>query len=83
MSHNIHDDILCRLVPPNACEHVETELSQPKSRLDSLLSAADLDNIVAMDEATRTLSARDVPGGTISFLFEKTSVSALNGVEED
>jgi len=85
MSHNIHDDILRHLILPSAHEPEETGLSQPKSRIDSLLSAADIDNIAALDEDARTLSVRDVPGGTISFLFEKTSISMLdeNDVEED
>lgn len=60
------------------------DIAQPKSRLDLLMSAAELDNITAMDEATQPLSVCDVPGGTISFLFEKTSVSTLekNDVED-
>ncbi|OAX36093.1 hypothetical protein K503DRAFT_721959 [Rhizopogon vinicolor AM-OR11-026] len=74
-SDNIHDDILRHLVP--STNEPEETVSRPKSRIDSLLSAVDLDNIAAMDEATQTLSVRDVPGGTISFLFEKTSVSTL------
>jgi len=80
-SDNIHDDILRHLVLPSAKEPEET---QPKSRLDSILSAVDLDNIVAMDETKQSLSVRDVPGGTISFLFEKTSISTLkeDGAEE-
>jgi DNA repair and recombination protein RAD54B len=77
-SDSIHDDILRHLVLPSVSEPKETGISRPKSRLDSLLSAVDLDNIAAMDETTKTLSARDVPGGTISFLFEKMSVSTLN-----
>ncbi|KAG2153895.1 P-loop containing nucleoside triphosphate hydrolase protein [Suillus clintonianus] len=82
-SDNIHDDILRHLVPSSVSEEKE-DLAQPQSRIDSLLSAVDLDNITAMDEATQTLSVRDVPGGTISFLFEKTSVSTMeeNNVEE-
>ncbi|KAG2066561.1 hypothetical protein BDR04DRAFT_1106542 [Suillus decipiens] len=81
---NIHDVILRHLVLPRVGDDKE-DLPQPKSRLDSLLSAVDLDNITAMDEATQPLSVRDVPGGTISFLFEKMSVSTLeeNDVEED
>ncbi|KAG0704667.1 P-loop containing nucleoside triphosphate hydrolase protein [Suillus ampliporus] len=82
-SDNIRDDILRHLMLPSASERKD-DPAQPKSRLDSLLSAVDLDNIAAMDEATQTLSVHDVPGGTISFLFEKTSVSTLeeNDVEE-
>ncbi|KAG2131398.1 P-loop containing nucleoside triphosphate hydrolase protein, partial [Suillus bovinus] len=83
-SDNIHDAILRHLVLPSVSDDNDP-LAQPKSRLDSLLSAVDLDNIMVMDEVTQPLSVRDVPGGTISFLFEKTSVSTLeeNNVEED
>lgn len=82
-SDNIHDVILRHLVLPSVRDDKE-DIAQPKSRLDSLLSAVDLDNITAMDEATQPLSVRDVPGGTISFLFEKTSISTLeeNDVED-
>ncbi|KAG1742218.1 P-loop containing nucleoside triphosphate hydrolase protein [Suillus lakei] len=82
-NNHIHDDILRHLVLPSVSEE-KKDLAQPKSRLDSLLSAVDLDNITAMDQATQLLSVCDVPGGTIAFLFEKTSVSTLeeNGVEE-
>jgi len=83
---NIHDDILRRLVLPCAGEsEEEKDLTRPKSRpFDSPLSAVDLDNIADMGEATQILSVRDVPDGTISFLFEKTSVSSLteNDVKE-
>lgn len=83
-SDNVHDVILRHLILPSVKDDNE-DLAQPKSRLDSLLSAVDLDNITAMGGMTQPLSVRDVPGGTISFLFEKTSVSTLeeNNVEED
>lgn len=56
---------------------------QHKSQLDTLLFATDLDNIAAMEEENNSLSVRDVPGGTVSFLFEKCSVTALDeDVEE-
>jgi DNA repair and recombination protein RAD54B len=80
-SDSIHDVILRHLVLPSVSDD-NGDLTQPKSRLDSLLSA--LDNITATDDATQPSSVRDVPGGTISFLFEKTSVSTLeeNDVED-
>lgn len=83
-SDNVHDVILRHLILPSVKDDNE-DLVQPKSRLDSLLSAVDLDNITVMGGMTQPLSVRDVPGGTISFLFEKTSVSTLeeNNVEED
>jgi hypothetical protein len=31
------------------------------------------------DEDERTLTVRDVPGGTVSFLFERTSMNAAEG----
>ena len=69
---DIQDDILRKLL--HTRDPDETPLSQPKSRLDSLLSAVDLENVVAMDEV---LTVRDVPGGTVSFLFEKSSLSGF------
>jgi len=73
-SDNIHDATLHHLVLSSVSDDKEV-LAQPKSRLELLFSAVDLDVITAMDEATQPLSARDIPGGTILFLFEKTSVS--------
>ena len=32
-----------------------------------------------VDEDERTLAVRDVPGGTVSFLFERTSMNAAEG----
>jgi DNA repair and recombination protein RAD54B len=43
----------------------------------SLLDAVDIDNILAMDDEQPEVGARDVPGGTISFLFERSSEAAL------
>lgn len=41
------------------------------SRIDSLLAAVDIDNVAQLDLAALTVD--DVPGGTLSFLFEKNS----------
>jgi DNA repair and recombination protein RAD54B len=71
---DIQDDILRKLI--QSTDPTRKPSKQPKSRLDSLLSAIDLENIVAKDEVW---TVRDVPGGTVSFLFEKTS---LTGSEE-
>ena len=55
---------------------------KPKSRVDALLSAIDIDDLSA-DGASETsrLSVHDVPGGTVSFLFEKSSTAIVE--EED
>jgi DNA repair and recombination protein RAD54B len=58
----------------------QVEQAKPRSRVDSLLSSVDLENIVALDEKQPLLSVRDVPGGTVSFLFEKISTTSLDGV---
>jgi len=66
---NIKDDILRKLVYfPD--EPTKQQDSGHKSRLDALLSAIDLENLG--DDVPR-LTARDVPGGTVSFLFERSS----------
>lgn len=46
-----------------------------KTQLETLLSGVDLGNITAMDEV---LSVNDVPGGSVSFLFEKSSTTAFD-----
>ncbi|KIJ67587.1 hypothetical protein HYDPIDRAFT_127687 [Hydnomerulius pinastri MD-312] len=78
---DVHDDVLRRLLHLTESEDqgMAAEPAEAKSRLDSLLSAVDLDNISAMDETEPLPSVRDFPGGTISFLFEKTSTSSLGG----
>ncbi|KAH7888361.1 P-loop containing nucleoside triphosphate hydrolase protein [Phlebopus sp. FC_14] len=73
---DIHDDVLRRLLYFSEIPEEDDVITESKSRLNSLLSAVDLDNIAAMDDTKLLLSVRDVPGGTISFLFEKTSTSS-------
>ncbi|KAN0090963.1 P-loop containing nucleoside triphosphate hydrolase protein [Tylopilus felleus] len=81
--HDVHDEILRRLLYFANDDREQVEPAKPQSGLDSLLASVDLENIVAMDEKQRLLSVRDVPGGTVSFLFEKISTSALDSVDED
>ena len=51
-----------------------------QSRVSSLLEATDLDAVL---EATRPpLPVEDVPGGAVSFLFERTSKTTLDDAEE-
>lgn len=76
---NIHDSILKGLIylPPS----VHEDLRPPQtSRIESLLDAVDLENI-AMTDANR-LTVDDVPGGSISFLFEKGSNSLLSSATD-
>ncbi|KAJ7594739.1 SNF2 family N-terminal domain-containing protein [Mycena floridula] len=53
---------------------VEAPTPTSDSNLDRLLAAVDIDAIEKMDQR---LHVRDVPGGTISFLFEKSSVEVV------
>ncbi|KAL4080204.1 P-loop containing nucleoside triphosphate hydrolase protein [Scleroderma yunnanense] len=78
----IQDDVLRRLLRFAVQENDELDLEADTegSRLDKLLAASDLDNIMAIDEATPSVS--DVPGGTISFLFEKISNSSIDNETE-
>lgn len=62
----IHDDILRKIYSPSSlAEAIPTHLPS------DLLSSIDLDSIQAMEPA----SIRDIPGGTVSYLFEKCSVA--------
>jgi DNA repair and recombination protein RAD54B len=63
---DIQDNILRKLTcKPDAQGHA---WYGAKPQLDQLLSAVDLGNIEARD---CVLTVHDVPGGSISFLFEK------------
>ncbi|KAG6378110.1 P-loop containing nucleoside triphosphate hydrolase protein [Boletus reticuloceps] len=84
-THNdVHDEILRRLLYfANENDNVDRIGSaKPQSRPDSLLASVDFENIVEMDEKQSSLSVGDVPGGTISFLFEKISTSSLDDVND-
>lgn len=71
---DIQDDILRKLV--QVVDSPKKAGTEQKSQLETLLSAVDLDTVASMDEM---LTVRDVPGGSICFLFEKTSAVALDG----
>lgn len=63
----VHDDILRSLIFRSTSSHkrqVDPVDGSSKSRILSLLDAVDLDDI-------EDLTIKDVPGGTVSFLFEK------------
>jgi DNA repair and recombination protein RAD54B len=85
---DVHDDILRKLILEPESEIAKNDKAdpprpQPKSRLDSLLSAIDMENISGLDDDAPRLSVHDVPGGTVSFLFEKSSKSAIVPEEDE
>ncbi|KAA1474331.1 hypothetical protein DENSPDRAFT_840910 [Dentipellis sp. KUC8613] len=67
----IGDDMLRKLIftPGPGKPPASTQKDATKARVDSLLDAVDLDNL----ENTSGYSVDDVPGGTLSFLFERSS----------
>ncbi|KAI0266687.1 P-loop containing nucleoside triphosphate hydrolase protein [Gloeopeniophorella convolvens] len=79
----VHDGILRSLLyqPPQDTQKGDSADNPQKSRLSSLLEAVDFDNI-SRPEASAGLTVRDVPGGTVSFLFER-GVSLLEDEDED
>ncbi|KDQ57711.1 hypothetical protein JAAARDRAFT_156637 [Jaapia argillacea MUCL 33604] len=71
---NIHDDILRKMIYSADDDASDDDgAAPPKSRLDSLLEAVDLENVNSLEQKDKQFAPRDVPGGTISFLFERTS----------
>jgi len=48
--------------------------------LETIFSAVDIEAIRAMDKQQ---SVRNVPGGTISFLFEKCSKTVLDNSDDE
>ncbi|KII92162.1 hypothetical protein PLICRDRAFT_50591 [Plicaturopsis crispa FD-325 SS-3] len=73
---DIHDDILRKLIyvpKPTVKEKAPVE---HKSRAAKLLAEIDLENVAAMEEENAVLGVKDVPGGTVCFLFEKGSKAA-------
>jgi len=78
---HVHDDILRSLISLSSSPHgqqLDPADGPSKSRILSLLNAVDLDNISRLED----LSIQDVPGGTVSFLFEKRT-SKSNDEDEN
>ena len=65
----IHDEALYDVLPECRSTYKPFEQVEGKSRAESLLDAVDLENIQAMD---KVFTVTDFPGGTVSFLFEKS-----------
>ncbi|KAH9961299.1 P-loop containing nucleoside triphosphate hydrolase protein [Russula dissimulans] len=81
----VHDDILRGLVFKSSSsdkQQVDSVDGSSKSRISSLLNAVDLDNIARMG-AIPEITVKDVPGGTVSFLFEKGTSMSKDKDEDD
>ncbi|KAF8972939.1 P-loop containing nucleoside triphosphate hydrolase protein [Flammula alnicola] len=80
-SELVQDDIIRRIIATTAERpDVSPGLEKDRTPLDILLSGVDIDAIQAMDKPR---SLRDVPGGTISFLFEKCSKTNLEDIIDE
>ncbi|KAG6813679.1 hypothetical protein H0H92_008527 [Tricholoma furcatifolium] len=74
----VQDDVLRKLIDFHETMSKDSS-SRENSRIEKLLSSIDLHNITALDKCLKT---QEVPGGTISFIFQKSSISAV-GPEGD
>lgn len=78
----IHDDILRRLVPIQEVvqhEDAESQSNPPKSRAEKLLEAVDSSTFFDKGDLDDTDSwdMEGVPGGQITYVFERRSDSTL------
>ncbi|KAF7790310.1 hypothetical protein EIP86_001264 [Pleurotus ostreatoroseus] len=71
---NIQDPLLRKLV--YIAESDTARKPQSQSRLDALLDAVDLENV--LQATAPPLAVESVPGGSVSFLFERTHKTALD-----
>ena len=70
-SERVHDQILCGLLPRSQTPRIQQDVhsgESSKNRISALLDAVDLNNVSRLSS---DLEIDDIPGGTISFLFEK------------
>jgi DNA repair and recombination protein RAD54B len=74
---HIQDDILRKIV---SISTNGTSSKAGNTPLETIFSAVDIETIRAMDKQR---SVRDVPGGTISFLFEKCSKTLLDDSDDE
>ena len=84
-AERVHDDTLRKLLFQSLSSHGRPEGqvgNSPKNRLSLLLDAVDLDNISRMGTSP-DLTVNDVPGGTVSFLFEKGTSMSKNEDEDE
>ncbi len=67
----IQDELLRLLVYVPETDNRTKDDGPPRSRLNSLLAAVDLENV--LQATAPPLPVEDLPGGSVSFLFERTS----------
>ena len=75
----IQDDILRKLVDFHKPNGKNVSESHPQSQLATLLSAVDIENIAALD---KVLTVRDVPEGSVAFLFQRSSTKIMEDSNE-
>ncbi|KAF8588695.1 hypothetical protein K439DRAFT_582988 [Ramaria rubella] len=76
----IHDDILRKLIPVQEIEQdkVASQLGPFKSRAERILAIVDSAGILDADiDETGELEMRDIPGGQMTYIFEKRSDSTM------
>ncbi|TFK25490.1 RAD54B protein [Coprinopsis marcescibilis] len=66
----VFDDVIQGVLPEASSKYTSYANTEGESRAERLLRATDISNIQEMD---KTLTVADVPGGTISFIFEKST----------
>ncbi|KAF4567723.1 helicase [Pleurotus pulmonarius] len=79
---DVQDDILRRILRKTK-SRTDDHSANEQSRLDRLLHDTDLNNIAAVDEAITNVDLRELPGGTISFVFQKTSLLPQSSEESE
>ncbi|KAF7428413.1 helicase [Pleurotus ostreatus] len=79
---DVQDDILRRILRQNN-SRPNDHSPKEQSRFDRLLHDTDLDNIAAVDEGVINVDLRELPGGTISFVFQKTSLLPQSSEEPE
>lgn len=75
----IQDDVLSKMLYVRPSPKQASAASQ--SRLERLLDAIDLETVMAESEPDPTVDA--VPGGTVSFLFERGLKDVVDDAEEE
>ncbi|KAI0790697.1 P-loop containing nucleoside triphosphate hydrolase protein [Abortiporus biennis] len=81
----IQDDLLHQLLSPKLVSAVvPDDGAAERSRIENIFAASDLNAVLAATEA-KSLTVNDVPGGTVSFVFERSanSVNETNDEEAD
>lgn len=76
---NIQDDALRKLIDIHGPSSTTDDTFLRKSKIDTILASIDLQNIPASD---KYLTTHDVPGGTVSYIFQKSTATLLAPEEQ-